>query len=298
MPPRRTTPTPPAPVVLTEEQLTRGIVRLERRLNDLENFDPNTVPERWHPNVKALETSINQTLDAVFGHDTIERRRYGGAGSLDNGPILMSTGFGRAMEPDFRPYLVDGKAAAIALLNQGIEWLREELDERGTQASPDETPSRIAPAKVRSNSVFIVHGRADGPKEAVARLLEKLNLKAIILHEQANAGRTVIEKIEAFGDVGFAVVLLTPDDIGALLGGEPRPRARQNVVLELGYFLGKLGRANVCTLAVERDTLDLPSDWGGVIDEPFDAAGRWRFTLARELRAAGYEVDLNVAADM
>jgi predicted nucleotide-binding protein len=111
------------------------------------------------------------------------------------------------------------------------------------------------------------------------------------LHERANQSRTVIEKIEGYSDVGFAVVLLTPDDEGNLKGGEPQPRARQNVLLELGYFIGKLTRACVCTLKVGE--LEIPSDWRGVIDEPFDSGGAWKQTLARELNAAGYDIDWN-----
>ncbi len=139
--------------------------------------------------------------------------------------------------------------------------------------------------------VFIVHGRDDGPREAVARFLERLGFEPVILHEQANLSRTVIEKVEAHSDVGFAIVLLTPDDEGNLVGEQPRPRARQNVLLELGYFIGKLTRQRVCTLKV--GDLEIPSDWRGVIDEPLDTGGGWKQTLARELDAAGYEIDWN-----
>jgi len=89
-----------------------------------------------------------------------------------------------------------------------------------------------------SQRIFIVHGHDDYARETVARFLEKIGFEAVILHEQANMGRTIIEKVEAESDVGFAVVLLTPDDEGAVKGGTPEPRARQNVILELGYFTG------------------------------------------------------------
>src|SRR5690606_627542 len=99
-------------------------------------------------------------------------------------------------------------------------------------------PVKTGPAP---RKVFVVHGHEDGASEAVARFLEKLGLEAIILMEQANQGRTIIEKFEAHGDVGFAVVLLTPDDEGYAKGKPPQPRARQNVIFELGYFVGRLG---------------------------------------------------------
>ncbi|WP_313451041.1 nucleotide-binding protein [Stutzerimonas kunmingensis] len=142
-----------------------------------------------------------------------------------------------------------------------------------------------------SRKVFIVHGHDDGARESVARFLERIGLEAIILHEQANQGRTVIEKVVAHGDVGFAVVLLTPDDEGCAKGGTSEPRARQNVLLELGYFIGRLGRDKVC--ALKRGTLEIPSDFAGVVWETMDSSGGWKQSLARELEAAGHELDWN-----
>jgi hypothetical protein len=142
-----------------------------------------------------------------------------------------------------------------------------------------------------SRKVFIVHGHDDGARETVARFLERMGLEAIILHEQANQGRTIIEKVVAHGDVGFAVVLLTPDDEGCEIGGKPEPRARQNVLLELGYFIGRLGREKVC--ALKRGTLEIPSDFAGVVWESMDAGGGWKQSLARELEAAGHDIDWN-----
>jgi len=145
-----------------------------------------------------------------------------------------------------------------------------------------------------SNKVFIVHGHDGEARETVARYLHGLGFQPVILHEQANQGRTVIEKIEANRDVGFAVVLLTPDDVGrSVKEDELKPRARQNVLLELGYFICHLGRERVCTL--RRGNVDIPSDFAGVVWENMDDGGGWRLTLARELKAAGHEVDLNKA---
>lgn len=157
-------------------------------------------------------------------------------------------------------------------------------------ATPEATllPVRTGPA---ARKAFVVHGHDDGAREAVARFLERIGFEAIILHEQANQGRTIIEKIEAHGEVGFAVVLLTPDDVGGVKEGPQRPRARQNVLLELGYFIGRLGRSRVC--ALKRGEVEIPSDFGGVVYEPFDAAGVWKAALGRELRAAGFEIDWN-----
>jgi len=142
-----------------------------------------------------------------------------------------------------------------------------------------------------SRKIFIVHGHDDGARETVARFLERIGLEAVILHEQANQGRTIIEKVVANSDVGFAVVLLTPDDEGCVKGGIPEPRARQNVLLELGYFIGRLGREKVC--AIKRGTLEIPSDFAGVVWETMDSNGGWKQALARELEAAGHSIDWN-----
>ncbi|MEP7308359.1 MAG: nucleotide-binding protein [Acidobacteriota bacterium] len=151
------------------------------------------------------------------------------------------------------------------------------------------------PSAAESEKVFIVHGRDEAARESVARFVDKLGLEPIVLHEQASQGRTVVEKLEAAGNVGFAVVLLTPDDVGGLSGAELQPRARQNVVLELGYFVGRLQRNRVCALF--KGELELPSDYMGVVYIPLDAGGGWRLQLAKELKAAGLPVDMNRAID-
>ena len=140
-----------------------------------------------------------------------------------------------------------------------------------------------------SLEVFVVHGQDTAAREEVARFLGKAGLKPIVLHEQASSGRTVIEKLEHYSDVGFAVVLLTPDDVGGLLGQKQKPRARQNVIAELFYFIGKLGRERVC--ALKKGELEIPSDSGGVVYVAMDDAGAWKQSLLRELEEAGYSID-------
>lgn len=146
-------------------------------------------------------------------------------------------------------------------------------------------------------NVFVVHGHDTLAKLELARTLEKLNLTAIVLHEQANEGKTVIEKFERNASrVAFAVILLTPDDAG-YPAGKPEdvsPRARQNVLLELGYFLGALGRSRVCVL--HKGQVEIPSDYLGVVYLQMDESGAWRFSLAKELKQAGLPIDLNALA--
>lgn len=151
--------------------------------------------------------------------------------------------------------------------------------------------------KVNSDSpkgkVFIVHGHDDHAKIETARFVEKIKYQAIILHEQASGGRTIIEKIEEHANVAFALVLYTPCDLGHSIN-EPdnaKSRARQNVVFEHGYLIGRLGRGKVCALI--KDDIEIPNDISGVIYIKIDAAGAWKVSVAREMRAAECEVDMN-----
>lgn len=144
-------------------------------------------------------------------------------------------------------------------------------------------------------SVFIVHGHEEGPREAVARFLEALEFDPVILHERPNKGRTIITKFQQeAADVGFAVVLMTPDDSGGKVGGDVAMRPRQNVVFELGFFIGVLGPERV--VALVKGQVERPSDFDGVVYIPFDEHSGWKGALARELEAAGFEVDRNKAS--
>ncbi len=150
-----------------------------------------------------------------------------------------------------------------------------------------------------SRDVFIVHGKDEELKQSAARFIEKLGYTSVILHEQSNEGKTILEKFESHTDVAFALILITPDDIGSAktdYDKDPaniKMRARQNVVFEFGYFVGKLTRKRVCALV--RDEVEIPSDINGLLYIPYDQTGSWRFLLAREMKQAGLEVDLNKA---
>ena len=246
----------------------------------------------------ALEAAIKDALAAAFGDATPAYLRYRRAASLDNGPHMARVGnaFGRGPQIDYdaqeaqeaRRYLADGKQQSVALLQQAVQTLEAEIADEEASARPMVAE---AEAKAISRKIFIVHGHEGEPREAVAGFLRKIDFIPVILHEQPNQGRTIIEKFEAHADVDFAIVLLTPDDVGGSKDGQLQPRARQNVILELGYFIGKLGRNNVC--AVKLGDLEIPSDIIGVIWTPFDPHGAWKTALAKELREAGHEIDWN-----
>jgi len=146
---------------------------------------------------------------------------------------------------------------------------------------------------INKNDIFIVHGHDDLAKTEVARFIEQIDFNPIILHEQANGGTTIIEKIEKFSNVGFGIVLYTPCDLGAKTSeiNAPKSRARQNVVFEHGYLNGKLGRHNVCALV--KGDIEVPNDISGLVYIQMDTHGAWKLALSKELREANYNVDMN-----
>lgn len=146
------------------------------------------------------------------------------------------------------------------------------------------------------NDIFIVHGHDEELKQAVARAIENLDLKAIILHEQTNKGKTIIEKFMEHADkAGYAVILLSPDDTCYSIENESKKsyRARQNVIFELGFFLGKLGRERVCVIHRKVDNFEIPTDYSGITYITYIKDGDWKQKLAKELNEAGYKIDFS-----
>lgn len=289
---RRTSLPPPQPANLTIDQMKKGIGRLERLIPEIEAFDSSQLTKRFEPVQTALQTRIKGALDSVFGHGTVERQRYSRADSLDHGAVTMYVS-GMGQRPDQGPlarkYVEEGKREAVQVLREAIQWLKDEITDAEPEVATEGEPQDRGPL---SRKIFVVHGHDDGILNGVARFVDRIGFEPIILREQANQGRTIIEKIEANSDVGFAIVLLTPDDVGGKVGAAQQPRARQNVLLELGYFIGVLGRSRVCTLSTGGG-MEIPTDFAGVIWQIYDDAGGWKNALALELQAAGYEIDWN-----
>lgn len=171
---------------------------------------------------------------------------------------------------------------------KGKEFLRKntlksKLEEREEDSMPDK------------KKAFIIHGHDEGTRETVARFVEKLKLESVILHEKPNQGRTIIQKFEDYSDVGYAIVLLTPDDVGNEKNKQKKlnPRARQNVIFEFGYFIGKLGGDKVC--GIIKGDVEIPSDYSGVLYIKLDQEGNWRTKLFRELKTRWPDIDANLA---
>lgn len=197
--------------------------------------------------------------------------------------------------PDF-PSASDEARRDVEILSRKIGRLEIVLNKLELIPVYEGIESKTSPNQqsFQSQQIFLVHGHDEGLRDAVALTLRQLGLEPVILSEKANLGMTIIEKLVKYGAVGFAVVLMTPDDIGATTLSEDalNPRARQNVILEMGYFLGRIGREKVCVLY--KAGVEMPSDYQGVVWTKLDDEGSWRFKLCKELRAAGYSVDSNI----
>ena len=173
----------------------------------------------------------------------------------------------------------DGLKKAQSVFNTYLDEMEEE---KISEIAPEIQPRSFS-------KIFIVHGHDGELKQSVARIIEKQGIEAVILSEQANRGKTIIEKLEGNSDVGGAVCLFTSDDDGkAKKETELKPRPRQNVVLEAGYFMGLLGRDHVVLLA--DSGIEMPSDLSGVV---YTSTRNWEVDLLKELKAMGYSIDFN-----
>jgi len=235
------------------------------------------------------ETVTRDVLSKAFGP---ESPNVGSVMDVGRYAFMFADG---VTEPQWEQQRFEDMTTRLEIIDGLIELLNSHVELTETGKS-NALPQHSINKHITSNRVFLVHGHNELAIHETARFLEKIDLEVIILREQPNSGRTIIEKFVDFSDVGFSVVLLTGDDRG---GAQESPydkqkkRPRQNVILELGFFLGKLGRKRVCALYEEG--VEIPSDYDGVIFVPLDKNGAWHLPLARELKAAGLSIDLNKA---
>lgn len=171
---------------------------------------------------------------------------------------------------------------------------------KSPQMVPDDKSKQ--PQEAPRKSVFIVHGRDHKPMKELKTMILEFGLNPIVLHEQPGGSRTIVEKLEKYSDVGYTFVILTPDDRGGTYKGKVPVlgalelentgfRARQNVILEFGYFIGKLGRERVCCL--HKGNVELPSDMYGIVYIPFEeSVEEIRLKVMKELKEAGYEIKI------
>jgi predicted nucleotide-binding protein len=259
----------------------QGIELLSRQIADAEAFlkARSITRDQW----SAWELVTRNFLEKAFG---------------SNSPNVSSVidvgkyGFVRILsETEWEQERLTSLTTQVSRLRGLVELLRTEVQLQNTGVP--EVGSKTSRAGHR---IFLVHGHDELALHETGRFLEKLRQDVLILREQPSRGRTIIEKFEDYSDVGFAIVLLTPDDKGGVNAGpvdEQRFRARQNVIFEFGYFIGRLGRNRVC--ALYKAGVEIPSDYSGVLYLELDGRGAWKLELAKELKAASLPVDMNLA---
>ena len=172
-----------------------------------------------------------------------------------------------------------------------VDLLEEELP--ALQNKQDDVQSNKK--YIDETKVFIVHGRDKAILTETELLLKNAGLNPIVLSKQANSGLTLMEKFEKYSDVSYAIILLTPDDIGSYFEKDTHPnlqyRARQNVIFELGFFYGKLGRSNVCCLL--KQSVEKPSDLDGIAYIPFtESIDEIEYDILKELRESNLKVKI------
>jgi predicted nucleotide-binding protein len=266
-----------APSISPEKALTRLERLLERLSSVISNRQDSTQLTTWRQDVEGV-------LSQFYGSPSLQLEQFG---DIHFFPMMVYTG-----QPDsaFTRAMAEGLTLAQGFLRSRIEELKEDLAE----PQPFEVTSDASLPK-DTKKVFVVHGHDQGGKETVARYLSKLDLEPIILHEQADQGQTIIEKFEHHSDVACAVVILSPDDIASskIAPTIKEERARQNVILEMGFFIGKLGRKR--TFALLQYGVTRPSDIDGVLYIPMNDDSAWRMRLVMELKACGMDLDANKA---
>lgn len=256
-----------------EERIQLGQEMLGRQITDQQGLvDLRAEFRAWHAFNRTLLLKLFTTSEI---RDEYESRVWHERASADPGAQLQG------LKKDIRR-----QVEQITSIHGRLE-LYEEPAGAGSAAmlSTEPTPG---PA-----TVFVVHGHDGERKLEVAGFIERATeRRPTILHEQPNRGRTTIEKFEGHAaEAAFAVVLLTGDDVGGVDSESLHSRARQNVVLELGFFMGSLGRSRV--VALYEQGVEIPSDIDGVLYVPL--AGDWQMQLGKEMKAAEIDVDLNKA---
>ncbi len=235
---------------------------------------PNSYSEEWI----VWQSRAKTFIKAKFGEESVP------AHTLERGLGIRVLGNGEEKFTNAKTLILSAlKSARLSISDEVLPEVGE------IEVNPSGVPL--------SNKVFIVHGHDEKAKHELEIFLTELGLEPIVLHRQADEGKTVIEKFEKHSDVGYAFILLTPDDVSYLSSESDLPeserkiefRARPNVIFEFGYFVGKLGRSRVCCL--HTGSVTLPSDVNGLVYKPFsNSIEESGYSIIKELKAAGYHI--------
>ena len=263
-----------------QERIQKGLSLYQRSINsssDLDDFDAEY--RKWSDfNAELLKRSFtNEDFKSEY----------------DGGDFYGNF----LLDPSLGQQINDSKDRLQSKIRK-LESIMERLELITISPSiVDEATTTKSTSAVKTKKVFIVHGRDEISKTNLEVFLREIGLEPIVLHRQADIGQTVIEKFEANSDVGFAFILLTPDEIAYLSPQDLLPdderqkelRARPNVMFEFGYFVGKLGRSKVCCLYT--GDVVIPSDLNGLIYKKYTSSiEEVAYSIMKDLRATGYVV--------
>lgn len=286
--------TPPVPKPLLEldmsrdeaktrlqERIEKGLELKQRRVETRETFEMLTNDySKWN--------SFNsELLKRVFTTDELAKEYdYWGVGVIS----MREPSLGEKIADVYKD--IDKK---IHRIDSIIERL--ELIPLGVSVQNAAPVQQSTPAQPRTKKVFVVHGRDEIAKTNLEVFLHEVDLEPVVLHRQADEGMTIIEKFEKHSDVGYAFILLTPDEVAYLASEESKPdaertkefRSRPNVIFEFGYFVGKLGRSRVCCLYT--GNVSLPSDVSGMIYKRYEKSiEEVAYSVIKDLKASGYAI--------
>ena len=239
--------------------------KLYNEIDELKNKDSSSDSD-----FKAWKTDVQLCLSGLYGENSIQFKNFNSR--------------------HFSPMVIGGNTDWHKPYVRDLETTKKEFERYICDFEEEGINTNMGKNRTSNNKVFIVHGHDGELKEKVARRLEQQGIEAIILSEQVNRGRTIIEKLEAYSDVNVAIILFTQDDLGVAKEekGNEKYRARQNVVFEAGYFMGYLGRENIIMIADEN--VEIPGDLSGMVYTTIDS---WEFEMLKELNAAGMKVNMN-----
>lgn len=266
-----------------QERIQKGLAIKQAKINSREALDEaKNEYSKWN--------SFNaELLKRIFSTDELaeEYSRWIGIGVI----AMREPSLGEKIADLYKD--IDQKIHRIDSIIERLELIP--LTKTVAAAAPQESESVRPPAKTKK--VFVVHGHDEIAKTNLEVFLHEIGLEPVVLHRQADEGLTVIEKFEKHSDVGYAFILLTPDEISYVKAEEGNDdnkrqkeyRARPNVIFEFGYFVGKLGRSRVCCLYT--GDVSLPSDVSGMIYKKFaNSIEEVAYSIIKDLKASGYAI--------
>lgn len=245
--------------------LQNKLIKLYNEIDELKNKKSSSDSD-----FKAWKTDVQLCLSGLYGEKSIQLKNF-------NSRL-------------FSPMVIVGNTDWHEPYVRDLETTKKEFERYIGDFEDESENDSVKKKRFVNNKVFVVHGHDGELKEKVARRLEQQGIEAIILREQANRGKTIIEKLETYSDVHVAIALFTQDDLGAAKDEKENEkyRARQNVVFEAGYFMGYLGREN--TIIIVDDNIEIPGDLAGMV---YTTKDNWEFEMLKELNAAGMKIDMN-----